>query len=120
MKLMPQEIEIWYIIPALRRELAKSMIANFKLTQKEVSQILGITESAVSQYLKAKRANELKFSEKELEEIRKTTKKIILDKDNCNKYVYELTTRFRGTDNICKLHRKYDKTLSCDCKICVE
>ena len=35
---MPQEIEVWYTIPALRRELAKSMIEDFKLSQKQVSE----------------------------------------------------------------------------------
>ena len=53
-QLMPQEIEVWYIIPAVRRELAKSMV-KIGLKQKQIAVTLGITEAAVSQYLKLDR-----------------------------------------------------------------
>ena len=120
MKLMPQEIEVWYLIPAIRKALAKILIKDFDLSQKQVAVILEITESAVSQYLKEKRANELKFSESEKEEIKRTAKKIIADKKNCNKYVYDLTMKFRGSNNLCKIHKKQDKSLSSTCKICCQ
>ena len=65
MNSLPQELEIWYLIPALRRELTKIFISDFKLSQKKISEILGITESAVSQYQNSKRAQDLKFAKKE-------------------------------------------------------
>lgn len=117
---MPQEIEVWYLIPSLRRELAKIIIDDFNLTQKQTAEILGITESAISQYIKEKRAHELKFNGKEMAEIRKTAKKIITDKENCNKYLYKLTMQLRGTNAICALHKKQDKSLSENCHICME
>jgi predicted transcriptional regulator len=120
MKLMPQEIEVWYLIPALRKELAKILIKEFSLSQKKIADILGLTESAVSQYLKAKRANELKFSKTEQQEIKKIAKKIIADPKHCNSYVYQLTMKFRGTHNICRIHKKQDKSLPINCKICCE
>ena len=120
MKLMPQEVEVWYLIPALRKELTKIFIADFSLSQKEVADILGVTESAVSQYLKAKRASELKFTSIEKEEIKKMAKKIMADKKNCNEYLYELTTKLRASPNLCKLHKKQDKSLPAACKICCE
>ena len=73
---MPQEIEVWYVIPAIRRELAKAMI-NTGLTQKEIAKIMGITEAAVSQYIHSKRAKEIAFSKKVLEEIKISAEKII-------------------------------------------
>ena len=33
---MPQEVEVWYIIPALRRELAKSMVEDYKMMQNKI------------------------------------------------------------------------------------
>ena len=39
---MPQEIEVWYIIPALRRELAKQMV-EAGLTQKKIADLMGIS-----------------------------------------------------------------------------
>lgn len=120
MKLMPQEIEVWYLIPALRKQLAKALISDFKQSQKQVSQILGITESAVSQYLNEKRAYELKFNKHEIKEIRKTAEKIISDKENCNKHLYRLTVQLRGADAICAFHKKQDKSLPENCHICME
>lgn len=117
---MPQEIEVWYLIPALRKELAKILIREFHCSQKEVSDILGITESAVSQYIKAKRATELKFNKDELRDIQKTARKIVLDKKNCYDHLYKLTVKLRGTENMCKFHKKQDKSLPINCRICCE
>lgn len=117
---MPQEIEVWYLIPALRKELAKIFIREFHYSQKDVSDILRITESAVSQYIKAKRANELKFSKDELKEIKKVAGKILHDRTQAHTYLYQLTTKFRGSDNLCKLHRKQDRSIAYDCKMCCE
>ena len=115
---MPQELEVWYLIPALRRELTKILISNFNLNQKEISKILGITESAISQYLKSKRGNELKFSKEEFEEIKKVAKEIISDKENSNEYFYKLCIKFRGCQSLCKLHRKQDNSVSKNCDLC--
>lgn len=54
---MPQKVELYYVIPAIRKEFAKIMIGK-GLSQKQVAGKLGITEAAVSQYMKSKRATE--------------------------------------------------------------
>ena len=69
---MPQEIEVWYVIPALRREIAKSMIEHYNMTQKQVSGLMNLTEAAVSQYLSSKRAKEIVFGSAVLNEIKKS------------------------------------------------
>lgn len=120
MKVMPQEIEVWYLIPALRRELAKIFIRDYNLTQKESAKIIGITESAISQYLKAKRGNEIKFSKKEISEIRKSADRMIKDNDNIMKELYDLCVKFRESKVICNLHRSKDKSISKDCTACFE
>ena len=65
-----QEIEIWYIIPSIRREFAVIM-SKKGLSQKDISKKLGITEPAISQYIKQKRAVGLKFDAKTKKEIKK-------------------------------------------------
>lgn len=117
MNSLPQELEIWYLIPALRRELTKIFISEFKLNQKQISKILGITESAVSQYLSSKRGNELKFSKKEIKEIKKTAEKILKSK-NANENFYKLCIKLRGTESLCKLHKKQDKSVPKSCDLC--
>jgi ribose 5-phosphate isomerase len=47
---LPIEIEYWYVLPVLRRELAKSLKEIGQLKQKEIAKILGMSESAVRQY----------------------------------------------------------------------
>jgi len=73
---LPQEIEVWYVIPALRRELAKALTLKHKLSQKEAAELLGISEAAVSQYIKEKRAKQIKFTRQDKKEIEKTAKKM--------------------------------------------
>ena len=120
LKLMPQELEVWYLLPSLRKELAKLFIKDYAFSQREVSEILGITESAVSQYLKSKRAKKMKFSSMEMGEIKKTAGKIVHDKKNSRIYLYDLSKKLRGSECMCIVHRKHDKTLPEDCRMCRE
>lgn len=117
-KILPQEVEVWYLIPSLRKELAKVFVRDFKLNQKKSAEILSITEAAVSQYFKSKRAHELKFSAKEIAEIKKTAGKIIRDEKNAMKHFYSLCVKFRGSESICRLHKKHDKTFLDKCDLC--
>lgn len=121
MKSLPQEIEMWYLIPALRRELAKILISDFGMNQKQVSQTLGITESAVSQYLKSKRGSELKFSEEDIQKIRGVAYNIV-EKGNshANEELYRLSMKFRGSNIICDFHKKSDSSIPKDCDLCLE
>ena len=116
---MPQEIEVWYLIPALRRELAKTFIKDYKLSQKKAADILGLTEAAVSQYVKDKRGSELKFSKADKENIKKTAKKIIDNPENIITELYNLCSVFRGCKNLCELHKKKDSSLPNKCRACL-
>lgn len=118
LKLMPQELEVWYLLPALRRELAKEFVNNNDLSQKEVSDILGLTESAISQYLKEKRANEIKFNSQELKIIKETASKMLKDRKNSSNYLYNLSVKLRGTQSLCNFHKKHDINLPSNCKMC--
>ena len=52
---LPQEIELWYVIPAIRKQLVIELKRK-GLKQKAIAPILGITEAAISQYNRDKRA----------------------------------------------------------------
>jgi len=114
---MPQEIEVWYLIPALRKELAKIFIKKYGLNQKKSAELLGITESAISQYLKSKRGGEIKFSKKEMNIIEKSAEKIIKEK-NAMKEIYDLCIRFRESKVICEIHKSQDKNIPKNCDVC--
>ncbi len=46
---MPQEIDVWYILPALRRELTRILIDK-GIPQRQIASMLGVTEPAITQY----------------------------------------------------------------------
>lgn len=118
-KLLPQEIEVWYLIPALRKELAKVFIKDYEMSQREAASTMGLTEAAVSQYLKSKRACELKFSDAELNKIKQAAKLIIKNKKDFMKHFYSLCTKLKCSKAMCTFHKKQDKCLPKECKICM-
>lgn len=55
------------ILPSVRSIITRELIVNHKLTQKEVGELLGITQPAVSQYMKESRGTKVRILEKNLE-----------------------------------------------------
>ena len=117
-RVMPQEIEVWYLIPALRKELAGILIRDYSLTQKKAAEILGITDAAISQYLSSKRGNEIKFSKDEIEKIKKTAKEIATNKEDIMRKIYALSVSLRKSKTICSIHKNQDDDVEKDCDIC--
>ena len=72
MYLLPQEIEVWYIIPAIRKELARVLTGKHELSYEKAGAILGVSKAAVSQYLSNKRANKVKLTAEVKKEIGKS------------------------------------------------
>ena len=58
----PCEIVVWYVIPAIRSELAKELL-NLGMKQKDVSEIMDITQPAVSQYITDTRGSGIKLDD---------------------------------------------------------
>ena len=63
---MPCELVVWYTLPFIRRELAKELIEAHGFTQAKVARLFGVTDAAISQYMKEKRGmrEELEGTEK--------------------------------------------------------
>jgi len=113
---MPQEIEVWYIIPALRKALTKAMIEK-GMSQKDIAKIMGITEAAVSQYLHAKRASEITFSKKELGEIKKSAEIITKHPEQLMAQMMYLLSVQDIKQLTCSMHKKFDSSLE-NCETC--
>lgn len=116
--MLPQEIQVWYILPVIRRELSRILVKEKRLTQKETAKLLSITEGAVSQYLSSKRGNAVKFDEKILAEVRKSAEIIAKDPNQ----ILRETIRILDLDNVwklvCEYHKKSDPSISKACSIC--
>ena len=52
---IPCELIVWYVLPSIRRELARELVEKHHISQAEVARRFGVTDAAISQYLKAKR-----------------------------------------------------------------
>ena len=119
---MPQEIEVRYILPAIRRELARIFIEEDKFSQKEAASILGLTDAAVSQYQHSKRAKDVIFSNDVVNEIRVSAKKIIAEKASKQRLIAEMY-RISGLTKVrhilCDIHRAQSKELD-NCNICFD
>src|SRR3989344_1908736 len=112
----PQEVEVWYVLPAIRRQLAISL-KNDGLKQKEIAGVLNITEPAVSQYLKKKRGEEIAFSSQMLEEIAKSAKEISLDKSKLRSEIQKVMRKIKESKFICSVCNDHANTAK-DCVIC--
>lgn len=51
----PSEVTVWYILPIIRRDLAKELAMSYRMKQADVGRLFGVTDAAISQYIKNKR-----------------------------------------------------------------
>lgn len=103
---LPQEIEVWYIIPSLRRELAKSMVGR-GIKQRKIAELLGITEAAVSQYILQKRAKEVEFTPDTLVEISKSAARIMENNALLIPEMQKLLEIVKRSKTLCKVHYRH-------------
>lgn len=116
--LLPQEIQVWYVLPVIRKEFAKILVKEKKITQKEAAKILSLTEGAISQYLSSKRGSIIKLEESVIDEIRKSID-IIYQNPKCiiseTVRILELKDTWKS---ICEYHQKTDPNINFGCNIC--
>lgn len=77
MQRTPCEYMIWNRIPAIRKELAETLIKQFGLSQREAAEKLGLTPAAICQYLSKKRGKTDIFDDTIIEEITISAQRIM-------------------------------------------
>jgi predicted transcriptional regulator len=109
--LLPCEVAVRSLVPALRSAIARELTQTYGLKQKDVAKLLGVTQTAVSKYTRHVRGTVLKIEE--VEEIQPTIKEIVMSLANGSMSKYEFVTRFCVA---CEIIRK--KGLMCElCKL---
>jgi hypothetical protein len=106
---LPQEIEVWYVIPAVRRELARFLVEKHNMKQKDIAKLLGTTEAAVSQYLHNKRASEINFSPEMKKQFEIAAKLIVKDNSRAVNEILRLVSLAKQQGFSCDLCKKYNK-----------
>ena len=119
MQLLPQEVEVWYILPALRKELTKAFVRKGK-KQKEVAMLLNITQAAVSQYVKDKRGAEVDFPPVIQTEIEKSALHIMESPESYLLELMRLSNILKESKLICDIHKHCDAKVDGSCDICFD
>ena len=114
--LHPQEVEVFYILPAIRKELS-IVLKELGKNQKEIAKLLGVTEAAVSQYLSAKRANDVKFPQEIKDSIKAAAPKIT-DHASMIRQVQTILSAAKQDRFICKMHEQIANDIPRGCNVC--
>jgi predicted transcriptional regulator len=116
----PCEIVVWYVIPSIRSELAKELL-KLGMKQKAISELLDITQPAVSQYISDKRGHGIKFDERTQNMIRMFAKDLMEQKlgpDRIIQRICEICKNVKAEEIICQLHKEKDK-IPVNCNACM-
>lgn len=114
--MQPQEVEVWYILPQIRKGLVKELKRQ-GLRQRRIAELLGITDAAVSQYISQKRAAELVFDKEIVNQIKESAKRIVKDNGLVMREIQRICALCREKRVICQIHRQKE-TIACGCTSC--
>ena len=111
----PQEVEVHYILPALRKALMNEMKSR-GLTQKEIAKLLQVTEPAISQYASGKRATSVVFNDKIVDAINAVAANVHTDTElrSHTQLLLKVIKDERVTCGVCKTVTSAPS----DCNVC--
>ncbi len=115
MDMLIQEIELWYVIPSIRRGLALEM-QKLGMKNVDIAEKLGLTKAAISQYLNNTRANEFIFNNEIKNEIKKSAGKIDDKKDTVQE-IQRIIKMLRNSREVCNFHSLKEQ-VHVNCDIC--
>ncbi len=118
----PCEIAVKSVIPAIRAYVAKELTQTHKMKQNDVANLLGITQTAISKYVRDVRGQAIKIDQ--TEKIRNMMNEIALSVADEKISGSQLTMRFcevcisvRRNGLMCGLCKRFDPTI--DVKTCL-
>ena len=122
--LLPSEIEAKSLIPAVRAILAKKLIEDYSLKEEDVAKDLGITQAAVSNYVRGTRGDiELISKLESVREVMRMIDDIAKDLSTNKAYTPSTLAKFVGLCNymrytliICDVHHSIESNI--DEQIC--
>ena len=122
--LLPSEIEAKSLIPAVRAILARKLIKEYSLKEEDVARVLGITQAAVSNYVRGTRGDvELISKLESVREVMRMIDDIAKDLSTNKAYTPSTLAKFVGLCNymrytliICDVHHSIESNI--DEQIC--
>ena len=122
--LLPSEIEAKSLIPAIRSILAQKLIKEYCLKEEDVAKVLGVTQAAVSNYVRGTRGDtQLVAKLESVLEVTRMIEDIARDLASNKAYTPSTMSKFvqlcnymRYTFIICDVHRTMESHI--DEKVC--
>jgi predicted transcriptional regulator len=124
-KILPEELAVKSALPALRANIAKELLIKYDMRQKKVAELLGVTQTAISYYLRNKRGSLAQDSIQAVE-VRSVVSEIagLLVQRNVNRR--EVAAKFsqallfiRSNRLLCNIHKQYEPHLDLNtCDVC--
>lgn len=122
---VPCELAVKVVIPSLRALVAKELRQSYSMKQEEIAAALGVTQSAVSQYIRSVRGRTLDLGG--LEEIGRIVAETAgsISRDDAgaayvNRKYCEACKVIRESRLLCALHRRFDPAFDIeDCGSCL-
>jgi uncharacterized protein len=122
--LLPSEIEAKSLIPAIRSILAKKLIKEFHLKEEDVARVLGVTQAAISNYVRGTRGDtQLAAKLGAVQEVKRMVEDIARDLAANKAYTPSTMAKFvqlcnymRYTFIICDVHHSIESNI--DSKVC--
>ena len=120
----PQEIIVWYVLPAIRRVLTNILITEYKMPQTKIAQKFGLTEPAISQYKdkegkKNIRGKKVAFEPVIMDYILESARRIAEEDRHAPREVQRILKFIEKGGYLCQFHRQYG-SVNEQCEICVE
>ena len=124
--LLPAEIETKTLIPAIRAILAKKLIEEHHIHEEEVSKLLGVTQAAISNYVRGTRGDPVLINKLlEVKEVSEMINDICSNLSSNMAYTPASLSKFIGLCNyikssllICDIHHNLETNI--DEAICKE
>lgn len=117
----PCEIVVWYLLPAIRSELAKALEKE-GVRQKDIAVYFGTTPAAISQYSSGKRGHAIEFPDDILKEIKELAKRIDKEKLSPEKIIQNICVLCKMARNsmvLCKIHKSVENVPE-GCNTCLK
>ena len=123
--LLPAEIETRTSVPALRAKVAKRLLAEYNLNQKQAADVLGVTQAAISNYFRGTRGTLFEIDgDERINALIDEICTMMVDKRTTNEIISkfnEACTIIRTERMLCDVHKQLEPSLDIDsCHVCDE
>ena len=116
---VPCELIVLHVLPRVRALIAKELVEGLGMSQVRVARLIGITQPAISQYLRKARSKTIRALEND-PKVRKEISRIAqtaVDGGNVSLEICTLCSKLRRSKALCELHHSIAKVPK-SCSLC--